>query len=175
MDHADVFKTNAQSVARVHAAEAGPWHQWTADELRAMLVEQLTQPIKFDSKFMSGEMVRNLMSLRSANLPNRFCDLFAHPAPPLGMLEYAKQIAKATRHHPDSPLQKISTIVYYSAILVAVMRCGKRITELTDPALRQGVEWVLRQSWIDPSTRALFCEGLRYLQSLETAAARPPQ
>jgi len=175
MDQQDVFKTNAQSFARVHGMEAGHWHQWTEDELRAMLIEQLTQPIKFDSKFMSGEMVRTLVGLRSANLPNRFCDLFHHPSPPLGMLEYAKQIAKATRHHPDSPLQKISTILYYSAILVALMRCGKRITELSDSALRQGIDWVLRQPWIDQSTRTLFNEGVGYLDSLTAAGAQPRQ
>jgi hypothetical protein len=153
------------SMAGIAEAD-GAWHDWTDNELDVLLVQQLGAEIHFDPKLMSGEMARRLMGLtaRGTPLPNRYSDLFRHPEPPIEMLEYVKRVAKATRNHPDSPLQKISTVVYYSAILAALMRCGRRITGLDDGGLEFGVTWVLEQTWIDPSTRKLFEEAREYLR-----------
>ena len=136
MKHADINQTNPLSLA--HIAEMdGVWHEWTDDELDVMLLHQLGSEIQLDPKFVSGDVARKLMGLAAQGtpVPNRYCDLFRHPTPPIELLEYAKQVAKSARHHPDSPHQKISTVIYYSTIVVALMRCGRRITGLDDGAL----------------------------------------
>jgi hypothetical protein len=166
MRHADVNQTNPLSLA--HIAEMdGVWHEWTDNELDVMLLHQLGSEIQLDPKLLSGDVARKLMGLaaKGTPVPNRYCDLFRHPSPPIELLEYAKQVAKSARHHPDSPHQKISTVIYYSTIVVALMRCGRRITGLDDGALAFGVDWVLDQTWIDPSTRRLFEEARSYLQA----------
>jgi hypothetical protein len=164
MRYGDANSSNPVSIAGIPSMN-GVWHDWTDNELDVMLLHQLGAEIQLDPKLMSGDMARKLMSLasRGTPLPNRYCDLFRHPDPPIELLEYAKQYAKATRHHPDSPLQKISTVIYYSAIVAALMRRNQRITGLDDGALLFGVDWVLEQTWIDPATRKLFEEAQQYL------------
>ena len=166
MRFADANQTNPVSIAGIPSM-GGMYHEWTDNELDVMLLHQLGTEIQLDPKLLSGDMARKLMALasRGTPLPNRYCDLFRHADPPIELLQYAKQVAKATRHHPDSPLQKISTVLYYSAILVALMRRNQRITGLDDGALAFGVEWVLEQPWIDPSTRKLFDEARVFLSS----------
>jgi hypothetical protein len=167
MREADANLTNPVSVARIADQNEGPWHSFSEDELGNLWLEQLSSEIQFNAGAVSGEWARKLvgMAAHGTPIPNRFCDLFRHPNPPVELLEYTKHLAKRARHRPDSPLQKISTVLYYASIVAALLRCGgRRITGLDDDALAYGVRWVLEQAWLDAYTRRLFAEALGRLE-----------
>jgi hypothetical protein len=163
----DANLSNPVSLARIADQCEGVWHAFSDDELGRLWLEQISAEIHFDRRLISGDIARKLVDVASHGqpIPNRFCDLFRYPNPPIEMLEYTKQMAKRTRHHPDSPMQKISTVLYYASILIALLRCGRRITGLDDAALDYGFQWVLDQDWIDPATRRLFNEGRALLHA----------
>jgi hypothetical protein len=97
-------------------------------------------------------------------LSTTFANLLQHPKPHLAMLQRVKRFAKACRNDPHGPLpQEVATVLYFASLVAALLRHQQRITSLDDAALRQGVEWVLAQQWIDDSTRSLFQEALSYL------------
>jgi hypothetical protein len=75
---------------------------------------------------------------------------------PSGRLQL--QIPAGADPYEDEMPKEIAAVLYFAAIVVALRRCGARITRLSDGELRAGVEWVLAQPWIDPATRALFAE-----------------
>src|SRR5579859_7563853 len=110
-------------------------------QLGRMWQEQIEAPIRFESKFLTPEMTAKLVdsAARGVPIPDRFSTLFTRADPPIEMLEYAKRLAKAVRHRPDSPADKVATLLYYCAIATALVRCGRRITELDDAALAFGI------------------------------------
>jgi len=136
-------------------------------QLSRLWQEQVEAPIRFESKFLTAAMTSKLVDLaaRGAPIPDRFSVLFTQADPPIEMLEYAKRLAKGVRHRPDSPAEKAATVLYYCAIAAALVRCGRRITELDDKALAFGINWVLEQNWIDIPTRRLFNDASAYLKS----------
>ena len=54
--------------------------------------------------------------------------------------------------------------MYFATIVAAMIRCGRRITNLDDEAVLKGVEWSLRQSWLDDRTRALLADGEQFIR-----------
>jgi hypothetical protein len=93
-----------------------------------------------------------------------FGQLLHDPNPPLPMLELTHKFAKACRGNPDGPLPpEVATVLYYAAITVARLRCGRRISRLDDGALHEGLRWALEQEWLDDGTRSIFKEGREYL------------
>ena len=88
-----------------------------------------------------------------------------HPSPPLELLQLAKEFAKSQRYAEEAVFPvEIASVLYYTAIVLARLRLGQRITEMDDARLRQGVQWCLQQPWIDPATRELFEQQWRKLQ-----------
>jgi hypothetical protein len=47
-------------------------------------------------------------------------------------------------------------VLFYISVLAARRRHGERITSLTDSQCRTGVDWALKQDWIDPQLRDWF-------------------
>ncbi|HEY7119124.1 MAG TPA: hypothetical protein VH475_21215 [Tepidisphaeraceae bacterium] len=168
MREADANLTNPVSLAGIADQNEGPWHSFSEDELGGLWLAQLSSEIQFNRNVVTGEWARKLVELaaRGMTIPNRFCDLFRHPNPPVELLEFTKHLAKRAQHQPDSPLQKISTVLYYASIVVALLHCGgRRITGLDDDSLAYGVRWVLEQPWLDAYTRRLFAEALGRLEA----------
>ena len=153
--------------------EPGVQRDQADGELSRLWLEQLNGDIRFESKFLTAAMTATLVELaaRGAAIPPRFSVLFSQPDPPLEMLEYAKCLAKGVRHRPDSPAEKVATALYYCAIVAALVRCGRRITELDNSALTFGIDWVLTQSWIDAPTRRLFIDASILLTSNPSESA----
>ena len=143
-------------------------------QLSRMWQDQIEAPIRFESKFLTPEMTAKLVdsAARGVAIPDRFSTLFTRADPPIELLEYAKALAKAVRHRPDTPADKIATVLYYCAIAAALVRCGRRITELDDAALDFGINWVLEQNWIDTPTRRLFNDASAYLKSHPAESAQ---
>ena len=168
MAAADVRKCESRGLARLIDLSAARSQVWKPEELGAVLGHQLSAPVEFDLGGLDQGMPRKLGTLASAEglLLKSFDDLLHHPNPPVELLELTKEFAKSHKNHPDSPLPwEVATLLYFGSIVVAMMRCNTRITELDDGALRSGVAWAIEQPWVDQRTRSLFEEGLGFLDT----------
>ena len=82
------------------------------------------------------------------------------------MLLRLKAFAQAHALHPDGALpREVAAAIYYLAIAAALVRCGRRITRLTNDEVRNGMQTLLHFEWIDPATRQLLTEALGQLGS----------
>jgi hypothetical protein len=160
----------ARMLARMLRLGESEHRVWRPEELGEVLAHQLAAPVVVDLESLDpglGARLRDLCSSRSLVL-NSFADLFFHPQPPLELLELTRQFARACRSHPDAMLpHEIATLLYVMSIVVAMLRCGARITTLDDGALRSAIVWLIEQPWVEPRLVGLLNEGLRHL------AARP--
>jgi hypothetical protein len=89
-----------------------------------------------------------------------FADLLSHPGPPLELVRLMKDYAKAARHDGSLPLE-VATLLYYTSLSLARLRCGQSITDLDDVALRSGLEWGARRAWADELVRSILEEQVR--------------
>jgi hypothetical protein len=144
-----VFGASRERLARLLRVGEADDEQWRPDELRAILVHQLESPLVVDLSGRGGDGVRT------------FGELFGHVQPPLGLLRQIKEYAKVHREHPLSSLpSEVTTVLYYTSIVVARLRLGESITALEDSAVRLGVEWVLGRDWVTDDLRELMIEAL---------------
>ena len=142
---------------------------WRPDELAAILRHQLAAPVQYDLRSLERGEAGKLKRLAEAEglLLRSFGDLLDHAHPPIELLRMTKDFAKACRQSPTSPLpREIATVLYYAAIAVALLRCGHRITKLSNADLRQGMESMLGHDWLDARMRALFEAALKGLPAM---------
>jgi hypothetical protein len=59
---------------------------------------------------------------------------------------------------------EVATVLYFSCIIVARMRCNVRISALDDASLARGLEWAAALPWIDEPTRRLLERGIAHLR-----------
>lgn len=156
-------QSDPASLARLLEVSNGNDVLWRPEELAAILRHQLAAPIEYDLSRMDRHAAQRLKVSADAKglLLKSFADLFAHPDPPIELLEMTKQFAKANRNDPDRALPvEISTLLYYACIAAALVRCGKRITGLDDATLSKGFQWGRGQPWVDEATAGLFKKAL---------------
>lgn len=166
MPAAELNKSDPKLLARVMELGTAGQRLFAPEELGAILEHQLAAPVQFDLEALEPGVGGRLARLAESQglLLRSFGDLLLHPYPPVELLVLTKRFAKAYGSHPDSPLpREISMLLYYASILVALMRCGQRITELDDSVLREGATWLIAQGWVDPRMKALLKEGVSTL------------
>ena len=165
----DTRQADPQALARMLqvGASGGERHggerHWEPNELGAILRHQLGCPVRFDLDVLGPRLAAQATAVTEARglLLKSFGDLIFHPDPTIELLKLTKEYARACRAHPDSLIpSEVATALYYAAIVAARLRCGARITELDDATVRQGIEWLIRQPWIEPSLRTFFEHGL---------------
>lgn len=162
----DIYKSDAQLLAKMMDISAGQQRLWQPEELGAIFEHQLSAVVQFDLSGLDPGLAEKLQTLSAAEglLIKSFMDLFHHPHPPVELLELTKRFAKASRSHPDSPLpDEVASLLYFLSIVVAMTKCGRRITQLDDESLRSGLMWALEQPWLDEQTRGLLHGGLNAL------------
>jgi len=141
---------------------------WNPAELAAILKHQLSAPIQVDLTAMEQRLAARLRLATESQglLLKSFGDLLHHPNPPLELLKLTKDFAKACRLSRGGPLpREIATVLYFASIVVAMVRCRRRITRLDDAETCRGIKQCLAQSWLDAPTRQLLEEGLKALKS----------
>ncbi len=150
-------------MARLLEAEAGSEAEWTAADMAAILRHQLKAPLRADLSTTNPDAGKTLDTISEAGPPSAtFGELFAHPHPPLELLVLAKDFGKALRRDTSCGVPaEVATVIYYASIVSAQLRWGRRISALDEAGLRRGVEWVLAQSWLDATIRAMFEEARR--------------
>ena len=155
-----------RSLAGLLALGGGPDRVWRPEELGAILQHQMSAVVQFDLAAVAPDLSAKLATLAAADglLIRSFADLFHHPHPPVELLILTKDFAKAVVNHPDAPLpDQIGRLLYLASIIVALLRCGRRITQLDDAALIDGLNWALAETWLDDPTRAILEEGRTFL------------
>lgn len=132
---------------------------WSAAELASILRHQLAAPLLFDLKREAGFDTVHLQQLAvGANIVT-FADLLHHPQPPLELLVATKQFAKSSQHHPEAPLPpQIISVLYFTAIFLAHVRCQSRISTLSHENCLAGINWCVSQPWLDDATRKMLEE-----------------
>ena len=168
----ELHNSDPQSLTNMMNLDAGGQDLWGPEELGAILEHQLAAPLESDLGSLDKGLVRRLKEINSAGGTPlaSFSDLLHHPSPPAEFLELTKRFAKICRSDPQSPLpSEVATILYFSSIVVAMTKCGRRITKMDDRSLQYSLDWAIRRPWLDDSTRKILEEGLR------TVGSSPPE
>ncbi len=136
-------------------------HVSSQEDLAAELREQLATPLATDLEPALFILATHHMNASDwqARLTS-YAELFADPRPPIAILEATKRFAKAHREHGSSLLPpEVATVLYFAAIAAAEVRCDRRITELADEKLREGLRWCIEREWVDDAMRTLLVEA----------------
>lgn len=135
---------------------------WTSSDMRAMLEHQLSVPLSVDLVPVVEDADAQLSTLsgRVKTPPENFGEALTAPSPSLEHLRLIKEFAKQLQlaSGPELP-RDLLNVIYYAAIVAALVRCEARITKLGDAALRKGCAWCLNRPWLTPALRTLFEEG----------------
>jgi hypothetical protein len=161
----DIETSDSRCLAKLMSLDANEVRVWQTEELGAIWRHQLQSPLEFDLTTVDADAKTTLATLSATaeSWPRTFGDLLRHPHPPMGLLRLTKDFGKLHRNDPASPLpREIATVLYFAGIVLALTRCGQRISRLDDQFLRAGVEWVIAQPWLDEPTRSLVGEGLGF-------------
>lgn len=160
-----VYKADTAKLAQLIASVNGKEGCWGPEELGDVLRHQLAAPLEVGGVSTVAQMVSiSPEDERAISEIKNLADLFGHPRPPLALLELAKEFAKSNRECPHGPLpSEVAAVIYFAAIVTALLRCGKRITSLDDKSILAGLDWAVGQQWIGVQMRELFAEGRRLL------------
>ena len=154
-------------LAKLMETDASTGPGWEPGDFGAMLRHQLTAPVPFELGVQAPAVAARLKARAEAQglLLKNLDDLFHHPNPPIELLEMTKDFAKAISAHPNASIPpEVAAVLYYASIVVAELRCGRRITMLSDALLIDGLKFVLSNDWLDERTRAILQEGVDFLQ-----------
>ena len=164
MQPSDLEHSQSHLLAGIMDLELDRVALWQPQELAAIWQHQLAAPLAFDFSFLDEEVTRCAETFTGASGPplRTFGDLFAHPAPPVQLLEQTKRFAKQCRLRPDGPLPaEIATLLYVLSIVSARTKGDKQISGLGDEALRYSLHWSLAQPFLDARTRRWLEEGFQ--------------
>jgi hypothetical protein len=130
---------------------------WFQNELGVMLTHQLGAPLELELAGKAVEAPPGKLALEPGSSPLTFRDVLFSPATSLAWLVRVKEYAKARllRRDPCFP-PELARVLYYGSLLAARARYGERITSLTDAECRIGVDWVIRQDWVEAEVREWF-------------------
>lgn len=164
----EIFDADPKHLASLFELSPDSGRLWRDEELGAILRHQMTAPMQVDLINLERGLalkVRNLADSLGLTLKS-FGDLLAHPNPPVELLKITKDFAKACRLSPHSTMpHEIASVLYFTSIAAALVRCRRRITSLKNEALAEGFRWVLSRPWLDDPTRTLIKEGLLLLNT----------
>jgi hypothetical protein len=145
-------------------SDVGSQGRWRPSELGEILKHQLEAPLVFDLGTVDGPLSDDpspaAVDSADASRVSSFGELFLHPRPPLPLLRLTKRFAKTSDRRRANPVpEEVATVLYYAAIVAALLRHGERISRVSDSTLREGVDWVLEQEWVGGPLRRLFDEA----------------
>ena len=164
----DISRSNARHLAKLMELNDQPRRVWSDCQLAAEFQHLLTASVRFDLGTLDAKARERMKNLGWPESPSikSFGDLFKHPDPPVELLMLTKRFAKVNRNHRDSFLPpEVASLLYFASIVLALTRCGQKITDLDDQALRGGINWAAARPWIDQQTRSLLQEGMEFLDN----------
>lgn len=144
------------------------------ESFRALLLEVLRQDASWSADDL-GDILRHLLDgplsncirieeqdLQHYSLRQVLCE----PKSSVAILSRIKDFAKSCRADPVRALpDAVTAAVYFSAISAGITRHGEVISSLDAHSLREGLNWMLGQEWLDPGLRPVLDGGLLQLGS----------
>ena len=133
--------------------------QWSTEDLAQMLQHQMSTSLSHELQCLEGVDPQHLQDVMASVTPSiySFGDLLTHPHPPVALLQYTKDYAKACRDDQACPLPaSISSTLYYACLAAAQLRCHQCLTSMPSDDVARGFDWTLRQEWMHPDLYRLF-------------------
>jgi len=169
-----VFASTPEQVSKLLQLDETNSEQWGPEDLRAMVRHRMATPLQFD---LAGLELSELQKRTAAAFLTEasgsgirtFGDLFQTPHPPLELLKLAQKFFKqnVARYTKGSPDQKVAYLFYLLSIVVAKIRNGKEISNLSRDELLHNVQSMMKRPWVDELTRELLAAGRRRISSAE--------
>jgi|SRR5579862_1517660 len=132
---------------------------WRPDEMPELFEHLLSAPLELERKPDTTEKPREYGQATNAIGSPRitFGGLLHERTTNLDLFMSAKEFAKRERSNSSSLLPKpVATVLYFAIIAAAIEQHGKRITELGDKELKDGLRWSEAQPWLDQKTSRLL-------------------
>ena len=150
---------------------------WGDSELAKSLQAQLQAPLLATLKPVAIHVQSIVKETKTARavLPENIGDLFEAPTPSLLLLRLTKDYAKSADAGSDALPPPVATALYFSAIAAAIVRHNSRLTSMGVPDLKDGLQWVVDQSWVDKAPRKLAKEALNVLDRRGESGRNQPQ
>jgi hypothetical protein len=88
-------------------------------------------------------------------------DVLFEPRTSIETLRAIKEVFKRRRlRTPVATEAAVVSAIYYTSVGAALVYHGIRISELSPEALKQALDWMLDQPWLDPRCRELASRAL---------------
>ena len=140
---------------------------WPVEEIRRVFRMQLGARLHLELErcgVCDRDMVLALADQASPPIRS-VADLLYHPHPPVDLLWAVKDFAKGRKEDPGAEIApEVALTLYYGSIAAALTRCGERITSLNDDELMAGMNWVIKQTWLDDRMHNLIGRGMNHLR-----------
>jgi hypothetical protein len=170
-----VFESSADQLSTIMNMGETLSDTWTEEDLPAMLRHQMSAPLEFDlstvelSNSEKATREETLNAAAGAQIKS-FQDLFQHPAPPLALLNWAKDFFKqqAGTSANRRPEQEVAYLMYVLSIVIPRVRLGTSITALTDADLRKALKWAASRKWLDAKTKEMCVLAKKALRGSTT-------
>jgi hypothetical protein len=174
-----VFKSTTEQVANLMLLDENAPEPWTGEDLAAMVRHQMAATLEFDLSGLHLASAERRFAKECIARAKRtglvtFGDLFRSSTPPLDLLRLSKKFfkGKAPDTSSGNPEQKLAYLFYVLSIVVAKMRTGARISNLTERQVLKAIESMLKRPWVDNEIRDWLAQGRNRISGA-CGAARP--
>jgi hypothetical protein len=168
METKSFFGSGSPDQLRRFLERADSEESWSATDLAELWRQQLELPLELEPAGLSPTEVEHSVAalLNERLLVRSLRDVLAMPAPPLALLRGLKDWAKSAlankqRNLPEQTLHAI----YWLSVALSLIRHQIRLTSLEDQQLRNGMEWLASQNWLDAESLACAKAELLALDS----------
>lgn len=158
-----LHESSAERLARFFALDEARVSPWNRRELAQVFEHQLKAPLRL-GLVEDGPTMKSAGPVLGAEerlALDTFEKVLFHPRPPVEVLRLIKEFAKA--HLVAWPVhlpEEVAGILYYGTIAVGLVKCGERISRLTNQELRFGMNWALAIDWLDPRLKTVLQTAL---------------
>lgn len=128
---------------------------WPASDLGDLLLHQLNASILADLRrcaAIDDAALTRIETEYNAATHLTFRKILHDLPAPLELLRAVKDFGKSAYQIQCPIPPQVGLVLYYTSIIVARLGHGVRITAMDDATLRQGLEWVINQTWVDEKT-----------------------
>jgi hypothetical protein len=148
--------SNLLSLSRLFQIDGCRDSAWNLDDMPGLLQHLLHLPLADAMAGLDPTAICGAQA-HGAVLPSTLAELFAHPDPPLALLESVKVWSRrATRDDQAILPIDVVSLLYFASIAAAKVRLGQWISKLDPSLFRQGIEMLRSEPWVGEPFQSLF-------------------
>lgn len=142
---------------------------WPAEDLAAILLHQLKQPLDPIVEIYLPACGSNESSASAQKRKIKtFDDLFHASSPPPELLDIVRQYAKSCHNEKECSLPPvIAGALYWSVMAVSIATKTKIQTKLTHTDIQVGLKWLADQKWMTPFLQQLAQKAMEKCRILK--------